>query len=235
MNLQKYFFFFVWLYSTFLLSCTPWAYISSPSNTSEIPSPLPYTYIPIHCEESKIPDTLKIIESITSGSVIEINIQADCKYWLDILEIPKPIRTAISKGQYKAVILGDDSGMGPNASFTPDEWHWLKDLDTQLFIDRQVSLTFPGLSRTADYKTLFEILPILETGTPKKYTNMIEYSKQFPESLTQENIQKCDSLVPGSISYSWAQALYQSPKEDKYPAEMKWFRDRADCYTKVIR
>lgn len=197
--------------------------------------PLPYTYIPLHCEASKISETLKVIKQISSWSIIELNTQDDCKTGYFILEVPVSIREAIAQGNYKMVILGDDSNQGPRTSFTANEWQWLKNLNTQLIINREVEITFPGVSRTVDQRDLFEILPILTMGIPKKYTNMVEYSKQFPESLTQENIKKCDSLVPGSISYSWAQTLYKSPKKDNYPAEMKWFKDRADCYTKVIR
>lgn len=143
-----------------------------------------------------------MIEQISSGSIIEINIQDDCKNGYFILEVPLSIREALAKGSYKMVILGDDSSEGPRTSFTADEWQWLKNLNTQLIISREVEMTFPGTSRTADQRDLFEILPILSAGTPKKYTNLIEYSDYFPGSLTRENIQKCDSLVLGSISYS---------------------------------
>ncbi len=106
------------------------------------------------------------------------------------------IREAITKESYKMVILSDDSSQGPRTSFTADEWQWLKNLNTQLIINREVEITFPGVSRTVDQRDLFEILPILSTGTPKKYTNLIEYAKDFPNSLTREDIQKCDTFVP---------------------------------------
>lgn len=206
-----------------------------PSQTSTWSSSLPYTYIPIHCETPKIPETLKVIEQISSGSIIEINTQDDCKNGYFILEVPLSIREAIAKGSYKMVILGDDSSQGPRTSFTPDEWQWIKDLNTKLIINREVEVTFPGTSRTVDQRDLFEILPILSTGTPKKYTNLIEYTEDFPNSLTEEDVKKCDTLVPWVFTYSWVQTLFEPPKEDNYPALMKWFKDRADCYIKVIQ